>query len=164
MAVLMFSTTYRNRRMEAPRSSVHGRTQNQRREVRHGWPFGCFRRRTATGEWRLHGAAFMDERKTNVEKSGMDGRSGVFDDVPQQANGGPTEERSWTNAKPTSRSQAWMAVRVFSISKRCRRMEAQPGSVHGRTHTYAVKELPHPQVVLAFGLWITNCAPESSST
>src|SRR5690348_16344996 len=75
----------------------------------------------------------MDERKTNVEKSGMDGRSGVFDDVPLQANGGSTEQRSWTNAKPTSRSQAWMAVRVFSTTYRNRRMEAPRRSVHGRT-------------------------------
>src|SRR5690348_2298973 len=40
----------------------------------------------------------MDERKTNVEKSGMDGRSGVFDLEALQANGGSTRQRSWTNA------------------------------------------------------------------
>jgi hypothetical protein len=28
----------------------------------HGWPFGCFRSRSAAGEWRLNQAAFMDER------------------------------------------------------------------------------------------------------
>ncbi len=55
-----------------------------------------------------------------------------------------------------------------------RTMAALPGAVKlgehvrgadaVRRHAQAVNELPHPQVVFAFGLRITNCAPESCST